>query len=49
MRGRDNIAFWIFMISVAAMDSKSIFIPAICCVCSLFYLFRRARKNGMDA
>lgn len=49
MRGRDNIAFWIFMISVAAMDSKDMFLPMICCICSLFYLFRRARENGMDA
>lgn len=49
MRRRDNIAFMVFMISTSAMDSKNILLPVICCICSLFFLFRRARENGMDA
>lgn len=47
MRRRDNIAFMVFMISVAAMDSKDIFLPMMCCICSLFHLFRRAREIWM--
>lgn len=44
MKVRDNIAFMVFVVSASAMDSKSIFIPSICCICSLIYLKRRAME-----
>lgn len=46
MKVKDNIAFMVFILSASAMDSKSIVIPSICCICSLIYLKRRARENG---
>lgn len=44
MRRRDNIAFMALLISASAMDSKNIVIPAVCCIGSLIYLFRRAME-----
>lgn len=46
MKVRDNVAFMVFILSVSEMDSKSILIPSICCICSLIYLKRRAREYG---
>ena len=48
MKVRDNIAFVVLIISVAAMDSEYIVIPTICCACSLFYLWRRG-KDGRNS
>lgn len=46
MKVKDNIAFTVLIISVSAMDSESIFMPAVCCIVSLLYLFRRSREYG---
>ena len=43
---RDKVAFVVFILSAAAMDSQDILIPMIACICSLLYLKRRAREYG---
>lgn len=47
MKGRDDIAFVVFILSASAMDSEKLYIPMMCCICSLIYLWR-VGKYGTD-
>lgn len=42
----DSFAFVLFVISVGAMDSECVVIPAACCVGSAAYFLYRSNKQG---
>lgn len=44
MKVIDVFSFILFVISVGAMDSDSMILPAVCCVCSVSYLLWRSNK-----